>query len=175
MVSEGLPLNDSDYVMQTPLYYAAKYNRDTETARLLIECGCDVHHKDANGQTCLFYAVAEGNLEMVRLLADSGANLLATDRNKERPMHYAKRRGHRHIVDFINSANRNEVRKVRDSREERRFQESSQNTVDRRKKKESTRNEYALVFTNQDGLSRTLTYQELLAFRDSSEENAKLV
>ena len=44
--------------MQTPLFYSAKYNKSTSIVRFLLNYGCDPNHKDANGQTCLFYAAA---------------------------------------------------------------------------------------------------------------------
>lgn len=79
-------------------------------------------------------------------MADYGVNLLATDKNKEKAMHYARRANHRPVLDFLNSFARHDVRKVKEekriqeSREERRIQESSQNTVEKRKKKEVSRN-----------------------------------
>jgi len=52
------------------------------------------------------------------------------------------------VIDFLTGYGRKEVRKVQDLREERRMQESSQNTVDRRKKKEGSRTDCVLVYTN---------------------------
>ena len=174
LLGQELPVNENDYVMQTPFYYCAKYNQRLKVAEMLIAQGCDVNHKDANGQTCLFYAAAEGNLEMCQLLAENGANLLATDKNKERPMHYARRGGHRSIIDFLNGFNRKEMRKVQEMREERPIQESSQNTVDRKRKKEGSVSECTLVFTNQEGQTHRLSFGELLAFKEASEQNKKL-
>ena len=82
----------------------------------MINNGCDPNRKDANGQTCLFYAAAEGHLESCRILADSGANILSTDKNKERAMHYARRGNHRDVVEFLTSFGRKEVRKVQELR-----------------------------------------------------------
>ena len=69
LLKEELAVNENDYVLQTPLFYAAKYNERTEIVDLLLQSNCDPNHKDANGQTCLFYAAAEGRLETCRLLA----------------------------------------------------------------------------------------------------------
>ena len=44
--------------MQTPLFYCAKYNKKTTIAELLIDAGCELNRKDANGQTCIFYAAS---------------------------------------------------------------------------------------------------------------------
>jgi ankyrin repeat protein len=64
----------------------------------LIDAGCDINRKDANGQSCIFYAVAEGNLDIVKMLVERGANPLLTDKNKERPLHYARRKGHMRVA-----------------------------------------------------------------------------
>lgn len=141
LVAQDLPLNDNDYVQQTPLFYTAKYNNKTDIGQILMDAGCDPNHKDANGQTAIFYAAGEGKVEMCRLLANYGANLFATDKNKERAMHYARRRNHRAVLDFLNSFARHDNRKVKEekrmqeSRQESRMQESSQNTVEKRRKK----------------------------------------
>ena len=77
---------------------------------------------------------------MCQLLADHGANLLATDKNKERALHYARRGGHSQVLDFLNGPAKNDCRKAREIKEGLRVQESSQNTIDRRRKKEGSRN-----------------------------------
>lgn len=97
LLNQDFVADEIDYMLQTPIFYSAKYNRSTQVAKILIDFGCDPNHKDANGQTALFYAAAEGNLNMCRLLVENGANVLATDKNKERPMHYAKKNSHREV------------------------------------------------------------------------------
>ena len=39
-------------------FYSAKYNKKTAIAELLIDAGCELNRKDANGQTCIFYAAS---------------------------------------------------------------------------------------------------------------------
>jgi hypothetical protein len=169
----GLSVTENDIHDQTPLFYSAKFNQDTQTAEMLVDAGCDINHKDANGQSCIFYAAGEGRLEMCRMLVDRGANPFLTDKNKERAIHYARRNGHSRVVDFLNSC-RGEARKQKEVKEERRMQSSSQNTVDRRKKKETTKNEYSLVYVNQDGQIKVLSYPELLRFKAANEDNDRL-
>jgi len=120
--------------MQTPLFYCSKYNKKTQVAELLIDAGCDINRKDAYGQSCIFYAAAEGNLEIVRTLVERGANPLLTDKNKDKPLNYAKRNGHLRVADYLSSC-KTDMKKVKEVKEERRIQSSSQNTVDRRKKR----------------------------------------
>jgi ankyrin repeat protein len=82
LLTFNFPLNDDDFFMQTPLFYAAKYNKAARVSELLLRAGCDVNHKDGNGQTCLFYAASSGNLDVCRLFVDFGVNVAVLDRNR---------------------------------------------------------------------------------------------
>lgn len=95
---------------------------------------------------------------------DFGANVTLLDRNREKASNYARKNGHQRIVDYLNGCLQ-EVKKIKDDRE-RRVQDSSQTEF--RKKKETTRNEYCLIYTNQNGESRRLTPSELQQFRSAS-------
>jgi len=55
-------LNTDDFFCQTPLFYSAKFNTRCGIASALLRAGCDVNHRDNNGQTCLFYAAGAGNI-----------------------------------------------------------------------------------------------------------------
>jgi ankyrin repeat protein len=136
LLTYHFPLNDDDFFLQTPLFYAAKYNRGARVAELLLRAGCDVNHKDGNGQTCLFYASSSGNLDICRLFVDFGANVTLLDRNREKAANYARKNGNHRIVDYLNGCLQ-EVKKIKDDRE-RRVQDSSQTEF--RKKKETLRN-----------------------------------
>ena len=48
LLTFNFPLNDDDFFMQTPLFYAAKYNKAARVSELLLRAGCDVNHKDGN-------------------------------------------------------------------------------------------------------------------------------
>lgn len=48
--------------MQTPLFYSAKFNKNTKITEMLLRAGCDPNKKDSNLQTCIFYAAGYGNL-----------------------------------------------------------------------------------------------------------------
>ncbi len=61
-----------------------------EISEILIENGCDVNHKDANGQSCLFYAAKSGSLDICRLLAKYNCNMLHQDKNRVKASYYAK-------------------------------------------------------------------------------------
>jgi hypothetical protein len=65
----------------TPLLYAVRY-RDLSAARLLIEAGADVKHRNASGTTALIEAAALGGpeaLDFVELLLSRGADPDARD------------------------------------------------------------------------------------------------
>jgi ankyrin repeat protein len=93
-------LNTDDFFSQTPLFYSAKNNSRCGVAAALLRSGCDVNHKDNNGQTCLFYAAGAGNLEMCRLFVDYGVNVQHVDRNRERAINYARKNGSSRLVDY---------------------------------------------------------------------------
>jgi hypothetical protein len=175
LLSFEFNLNTNDFFSQTPLFYSAKYNSRIGIAAALLRAGCDVNHKDNNGQTCLFYAAGAGHLEMCRLFVDYGVNVQLLDRNRERAINYARKNGstrfvdHPHVVDYLNNC-KTEIRKIKEERR----QESSQNTTERRRKKEVTRNEYMLVYTNENGETRALDHIELQLFKNTSEDYAKL-
>lgn len=63
---------------ETPLHYAASYNKNPESIRFLISQGLDVNAEASTGSmangTPLSCAVSNGNLEAVRELLKAGAN-----------------------------------------------------------------------------------------------------
>lgn len=42
--------------------------------KLLVEFGADVHSKNRNGHTAIYYVVIHGNLDLARFLLDRGVN-----------------------------------------------------------------------------------------------------
>lgn len=50
-------LNEVDTYQQTPLFYAAKYNK-LKAAEVLVRYGVNVNHQDQYQETCLFFAAA---------------------------------------------------------------------------------------------------------------------
>ena len=54
------------------------------------------------------------------------------------------------------------------------MQSSSQNTIDKHRKKESVKSEYALAYINQEGQLKLLTPREIELFKEASEENQRL-
>lgn len=69
---------------------------------------------------------------------DFGANVSLQDINKEKASSYARKNGQQRVLEFLNTC-KSEVKRVKDERD-RRLQESSQNTIEPRKKKEMARN-----------------------------------
>lgn len=64
----------------TPLMYAIHFNK-VAAAKLLLEKGADVNAKASTGQTALFEAAANGQLEIVKLLLAKGATVNFTIHN----------------------------------------------------------------------------------------------
>ncbi len=56
-----------------PLHHAAR-NGATEIARLLIEYGAEVNHKNSRGHTVLYCAGGHGHLETLQLLLNAGVD-----------------------------------------------------------------------------------------------------
>jgi ankyrin repeat protein len=57
---------------------------------MLIESACDVNHKDAHGQTALFYAARYGQLEICKLLTKHNCNVMHQDKSRVKASHFAK-------------------------------------------------------------------------------------
>ena len=64
--------NTQDNEGRAPLHLAAM-NGDTETVRLLISAGADVHAKDSKGSTALHLAVLGGHSETAQVLIEAEA------------------------------------------------------------------------------------------------------
>ena len=84
-------LEKPDDLGRTPLLCAVQAAR-VESVRALLAAGADVNARDADGNTAVRTAAAEGTLEMVKLLVAAGADPLipgrltlnAVDRARER-------------------------------------------------------------------------------------------
>eukprot|EP00933_Yihiella_yeosuensis_P057936 TRINITY_DN5806_c0_g4_i1.p1 TRINITY_DN5806_c0_g4~~TRINITY_DN5806_c0_g4_i1.p1 ORF type:complete len:551 (-),score=79.41 TRINITY_DN5806_c0_g4_i1:884-2536(-) len=85
----GVPQGSTDYLKQTPLFFAAREG-NTECAAFLIEKRCDVNHRDINGQTPLFYSFRESHRDMCQTLISMKASLDVQDKFKKTVFSYAK-------------------------------------------------------------------------------------
>jgi len=83
----------------TPLTAAAETG-EIEIARLLIERGAEVNHRDGRFQTPLFLAVSQGDLAMARFLLEHGADPRVTAKAKS-PLYEASIRGHQAMAALL--------------------------------------------------------------------------
>jgi ankyrin repeat protein len=78
-------IDDADNAGNTPLQIAS-LEGTTETVKMLIEQGCDVHCVNAEKDTPLLDAAENGHLEVVKLLLDAGVNPRQRNVNGEEPI-----------------------------------------------------------------------------------------
>ena len=73
----GADVNERDWLYQTPLHLAAKFNR-MEVVRLLVGRGANVTARNRDyEESALHLAAKSGNLEMMDYLIDNGAEVNA--------------------------------------------------------------------------------------------------
>eukprot|EP00438_Fugacium_kawagutii_P003384 Skav231016 [mRNA] locus=scaffold1196:158087:159292:- [translate_table: standard] len=74
LLERGIPINHTDELHQTALFYAARQGH-ADTIRCLISRGADPNLSDKNGETAIFYAVSQKRPDAVKALLDGGADL----------------------------------------------------------------------------------------------------
>lgn len=111
-------------------------------AELLIKFGVNINHLDNNGQTCLFYAAREGQLEMCKFLINRGCKYDLIDKNKKTPLHFAKGSKHPSVIEYLTSLKESN-KSTKQAKEPRQAEVKVE-----KKKKETVRGEYILVYTN---------------------------
>lgn len=89
---------------RTLIFIAAmlKYSQKSlEFSKFLIEKGANVLQVDSYGQTPVFFAAAEGNVELLRLLLEKGVKAEEEDGFKQTALFYAAREGHLEVVKCL--------------------------------------------------------------------------
>lgn len=84
----------------TPLHVSAEKNY-TSIVDYLLEAGADVNALNSKGNTALYWASNNGNLEMVRKLLGKGGQANHTAPSTISPLHVAAVRGHVEIVEVL--------------------------------------------------------------------------
>lgn len=67
-----IPLHLHDREKYTPLHVAS-LRGNTESAKLLVQCGAEVNALSARGETPLLLACKSGNLDLIKFLLENGA------------------------------------------------------------------------------------------------------
>jgi hypothetical protein len=94
--------NETDNLLQTPLFYAGREGR-TEMTQLLLDFKADANHVDRNGQTALFYAAREGRKNVIDLLLSQGASADHVDAMGRKPSYFARLALHNEIAEYLDS------------------------------------------------------------------------
>lgn len=79
---------------------------NAQTAKILIENGCDPEHINGSGETYLHYAAKKGNQPMASLLIGKGTDVNAVDSSNNTALHLAVKAGrknHEMVSMLINS------------------------------------------------------------------------
>eukprot|EP00438_Fugacium_kawagutii_P014559 Skav232302 [mRNA] locus=scaffold882:493062:494126:- [translate_table: standard] len=74
LLERGVPINHTDELGQTALFYAARQGH-AGTLKYLMRQGADPNLVDKNGETAIFYAVLNKRADAVRALLEGGAAL----------------------------------------------------------------------------------------------------
>ncbi|KAI9436836.1 ankyrin repeat-containing domain protein [Lactarius indigo] len=84
------------------LLHAASKDGLTDVAQWLLSVGADANAQDDGDRTPLYFAAANGRLEIVRILLGHGVDVrVATTRVNHTPLHEASRGGHVDVVRLL--------------------------------------------------------------------------
>jgi len=84
-------------------FLVAMLTSDYETVKLLLDRGADVLERQAEGDTALHEAAANGDLPMVKLLVEHQSDLEARDDDGKSPLDYAVERKHDEVAAYLRS------------------------------------------------------------------------
>lgn len=93
-------LNEIDAFGNSPLHYAAKYDR-LNAVKILLEKGAVPDVKNNEGYTPAFFAATNGYLEIIKLLHEHEDNMDSVNIIGWSPLHYAIYNKHEDVADFL--------------------------------------------------------------------------
>lgn len=76
--------------IETTLIHAAAHDGETETVRLLIALGANIHAQETNGRSPLHWAAANGHIDVVNLLLANGADVNLRDHGGWTPLMFGR-------------------------------------------------------------------------------------
>lgn len=94
-----------DYPNDNPIANAhliyAVSQRDLHETQKTIQMGGNVHARDKDGNTPLFYATLSGHHKMIYALLKAGADINARNNNKDTPLTYALKHGRTPMANML--------------------------------------------------------------------------
>lgn len=82
-------------------FLVAMLTSDYETVKLLLDRGADVLERQAEGDTALHEAAANGDLPLVKLLVEHESDLGARDDAGKSPLDYAVEKKHEEVAEYL--------------------------------------------------------------------------
>ena len=95
-----MDINETDFIRQTPLFYAAREGHDA-TIEYMLEQGANPNHRDNEQESAIYYACSNNRLRACELLIKAGAEINMVDRQRRTPMYFAIKNGHEQVVRFL--------------------------------------------------------------------------
>lgn len=103
LIENGAGIEEVDLMDRTPLLNACNTFKTTDgsMARLLLQQGAEVEHRDHKGRTALALAASRGQDMTVRILLRHGANIEARDLVLRTPLMHAVREGWPSVANVL--------------------------------------------------------------------------
>lgn len=103
LIENGAGIEEVDLMDRTPLLNACNTFKTTDgsMARLLLQQGAEVEHRDHKGRTALALAASRGQDMTVRILLHHGANIEARDLVLRTPLMHAVREGWPSVANVL--------------------------------------------------------------------------
>ena len=99
-IRTGAKINTKDEQNRTALMVAARWNRDSEVASVLLGAGADVNAREMFDFTALMYAAGHNTIKVVNTLLQAGAEVNAKEKNGMTVLMYAVKWSCRSIPTF---------------------------------------------------------------------------
>lgn len=148
-----------------------------------MQGGGDVNHVDQYKESALFYAASKGKLEAVKYLVEHGANVNLIDSMRQTPLFFAKKGKHHSVVDYLvekgaintRSGRVPERKDVSRPAASRTSSVTSNLTKRKIQGKEKMRVLFRLVYTDDMGKVRHLSYKDIEDFKLKYPQISKLL
>jgi len=101
LLEKGANINAIDEDGDSVLHYACGWDNSTEMAKFILEKGIDVNIKNKKGQTPLFRATKNNNLDVVFYLINHQAEVNTQDKQGNTPLHIAVKKANKKMMVLL--------------------------------------------------------------------------